>query len=845
MIRSHLAISIALVLACCASCSRPANKVTNQTIRGADDAKLSLQLTDTELVLDYHAPHFSSERCAVFLALGTHRDIGSAVLPFEQGTTGSTVFLPFKADLLISARAGKEGAQVAQREWKAWKWSAPQRGAARLQLEKDKATLRIPRAALGSAPKIDLTIYAKDMSANAGWGRMFGSIDPATFAGEGDRYVRAYYELDLSQRHGPLLTRRARNGREHNKLAIYQLFVRLFGNSNETRKPNGTLAENGVGKFNDINDAALSSLKTFGVSQIWLTGILKQASATGYPSIDQPADDPDLLKGLAGSPYAIRDYFDLCADYAVAPDKRLTEFRDLLARIHAHGMRAIIDFIPNHVARSYRSTVKPDLTFGEKGNGGKGDDRSKFFSPGNNFFYLTPDGNGPPLKLPTVRDGVAVSPTCLLPGMNCDGLYDGEREFGRVTGNNQATWTPGLNDWYETVKLNYGFEFNHTEKSVREYPSALAPDKPVPDTWEKMDAVIAYWQEIGVDGFRCDMAHMEPPEFWSWLIARARSRNPATCFIGEAYDDDPAKVPGSDPVISRLNNGNPNVMIDLLNAGFDAVYDNPTYRTLKRIYEGPAWANDLDATPVDPFVFENSLRYAENHDEARLAAPREWGGVGAKIGPAVSAVLFGLSRGPVMIYNGQEVGEPATGAEGFGGDDSRTTIFDYWSMPEFTKWSNNQKYDGARLSPAQSALRDNYSRLVNSVTHEALRAGEFYPLNKTNADNPHYGRLPGETASGHWLYSYLRYDSVSAKKLLVVVNLHPSETLQDVAIKLSEEALRAIGIAGQPGGRSVELKDLLREGSPISANAELSRSTGLPVGSLPPATARYFDLSLD
>ena len=245
--------------------------------------------------------------------------------------------------------------------------------------------------------------------------------------------------------------------------------------------------------------------------------------------------------------------------------------------------------------------------------------------------------------------------------MKCDGRFDGELEHGKVTGNNVASWQPNLNDWYETVKLNYGFDFTNSSKQRRKYPNAWCPDAPVPDTWKKMDQVIAYWQEIGVDGFRGDMAHMEPPEFWKWLIARARQRIPAVVFIGEAYDNDPAKVPGSDPVLSGLNGGRGNVMFDLLDAGFDGVYDDPTYRALKRVYEGPAWANDLDTIERDAFIFDNSLRYAENHDEVRLASPSQWGGVGMNVGRPVSAILYGLSRGPIMLYNCQEVGESAAG----------------------------------------------------------------------------------------------------------------------------------------------------------------------------------------
>ncbi|MGZ4967698.1 MAG: alpha-amylase family glycosyl hydrolase, partial [Chthoniobacterales bacterium] len=270
------------------------------------------------------------------------------------------------------------------------------------------------------------------------------------------------------------------------RIRIYQLFVRLFSNTNETRKQNGTLAENGVGKFNDINDAALDSLRAMGFTHIWLTGVLQQATGTDYSSIGQPADDPNLLKGIAGSPYAIKDYFDVCPDYAERPEHRLDEFKSLLDRIHRHEMKALIDIVPNHVARCYASDVKPDLDFGAH------DDKSRFFAPQNNFFYLKPGNGGPPLRLP-------------------GGIFPPEKEHGRVTGNNAVSWTPSPNDWYETVKLNYGFDFTAPNKDVREYPTALATQKPIPDTWTKMDRVLEYWQSLGVDGFRCDMAHMEPP----------------------------------------------------------------------------------------------------------------------------------------------------------------------------------------------------------------------------------------------------------------------------------------------------------------------------------------------
>ncbi len=402
------------------------------------------------------------------------------------------------------------------------------------------------------------------------------------------------------------------------------------------------------------------------------------------------------------------------------------------------------------------------------------------------------------------------------------------------------SWTPHINDWYETIKLNYGFDFTDPSKSVREYPNAWSPEKPLPDTWKKVDQVIEYWQSLGVDGFRCDMSHMVPPEMWSWTIAQARSRRPDVFFIGEAYNDDPAKVPGSDPVVSQLNYGNGNVLFDLLNAGFDAVYDAPVYRALKRIYDGSGWANDIDREIADEFICHNSVRYAENHDEVRLAAAREWGGVGMNVGRPVSAILYGLSRGAIMLYNGQEVGEPGAGAEGFGGDDARTSIFDYWSMPEFVKWVNDHRYDGARLSVEQKSLRTFYSRLIHLVGEPAFRDGKFFPLNPANRDNEQFGRLPGEQASGHWLYAFLRYDPMTSQRFLVVANLHPEITLRDVRILVPLSALQSLDLNSESSDKLKMTESLPDTAIETRLTIAEAISPGVPIAEIPSLSAFYF-----
>jgi glycosidase len=874
----------------------PETILREQTIAGSDGTSITLAVSKRELFFRYRPPEPVEDSLNLYLALGTHREIGAAILPFSQHIEGSTVFLPFKCDLLLSVEVRARQMVRFLRKWERWRWSEREQTKAFATSREDgELVFYIPRPLVGEAAKIDFAIYAKDPNANNGWGRFWGCSDRSVANGMGDKYISHFHELDLNTvrglppgrsprrpEEGHLATLHGRDRSANARVRIYQLFVRLFGNTNETRKQNGTLAENGSGRFADINEAALSSLRQMGFTHIWLTGVLQQATATDYSEIGQPADDTDLLKGLAGSPYAIKDYFDVCPDYAQNPADRLKEFTQLIQRLHAHGLKAIIDLVPNHVARSYGSCVKPDCNFGSRGGNGAGDDVTKFFDPHNNFFYLTPDENGPPLRLPTWKEGVPQSATCQvvaalsslrratakeeerrnpsddpghhrslqnvigprLPLQQCDGLFEGETTFGRVTGNNVVSWTPHLSDWYETVKLNYGFDFTDSSKSVREYPNARTPDKPIPDTWKKMDQVIEHWQSIGVDGFRCDMSHMVPPEVWSWAIAQARRRQPDVLFIGEAYDDDPSKVPGSDPVIAALNWGKGNVMFDLLNAGFDAVYDAPVYRALKRIYDGSGWANDIDREIADDFICHNSVRYAENHDEVRLAAPSEWGGVGMDVGRPVSAILYGMSRGAIMLYNGQEVGEPAAGAEGFGGDDARTSIFDYWSMPELVKWVNGHRYDGGRLSPEQKALRAFYGRLITLAGEPAFQDGEFFSLNPANHNNPQFGRLPGEVASGHWLYGFLRYDRHTGQRFLVLANLHPRTALKNVRVILPAAAMQFLDLNENRSDARLTLTDRLAPSPSIripSTIAEAS-SAGIPISEIPPLTPHYLEV---
>ena len=768
---------------------------------------------------------------------------GTALVPFGQNKTGSTLFLPFQADHLLLIRSSGGEPRATLRSFNGFGLKPVEENPAGVKvLAKDPGSisLQIPRAWAGTNGSLQMIAALKDLSANQGWGTVVDSTDPYLINGQDDRYLTHALAFSLSEPNPrpELVSRRG------GKVRIYQLFPRLFGNTNTNRIPNGTLEQNGCGKFADLNDAALDSLKQMGFDAIWVTGILRQATTRDYSSLGLPPDDPDLLKGIAGSPYAIRDYYDVCPDYAVDPAHRLDEFKELLARAKKHDLRIFMDFVPNHVARSYASVVHPERDFG------KNDKGDAFFS-GDNFYYLQPNAEGPPLRLATFdpQKKEPLTPTTKViwedkenrfPGLKekIDGLFEPESKRAKVTGDNQNTWRPNQDVWYETCKLNYGYDFTQGAKGSRLHPTAQHPEIPVPDLWNKMDAILAYWQEFGVDGFRCDVSHIVPSEFWHWALARARERNPKTFFYAECYEGDVRlEVPDANPDLAPFHS-NP---ISLIEAGFDAVYGHDAYKRLMEIYEDKASANDLDAAARPGFVGDNSVRYAENHDEVRVASPQHWGGHGAKVGRAVSAILFGLSRGPIMVYYGQEVGEPAdVGAAGFELDKGRTTFFDFWSVPELQKWINGGKYDGGGLSTEQKDLRSFYGQLVRSLSHPALAQGNFYPLNPANRENSSYGRIDRKE-SGHWLYSFLRHDPVAKRSVLVVANLHPKDTISKATLRLSSEA--ATALAASPDAM-IGGTDLLSTTQPAQASCAAKNLTtsGFALPDLPPLSAAYFDL---
>lgn len=517
------------------------------------------------------------------------------------------------------------------------------------------------------------------------------------------------------------------------QIVIYQLLPRLFGNKNTKNIPYGTIEQNGSGKFNDITDKALDGIKELHVNYIWYTGAIAHASLTDYAAYGIKVDDADVVKGRAGSPYAIRDYYDVNPDLAVDVKNRMQEFEALIKRTHARNLKAIIDFVPNHVARSYHSYARPKnvIDFGAQ------DDPSKSFSPKNDFYYVP----GQPFVVPTNGEKTPLS-----------ALQDGkfEENPAKATGNNVFSAVPKYDDWYETIKLNYGVDYQHGEKQYFD---------PIPPVWTKMRDILIFWTKKGVDGFRCDMAEMVPIAFWSWVIPQVKKINPDLIFLGEAY--------------------NPQVYKQYLEEGkFDYLYDKVgLYDGLKRLIKNEPNADVKDIRHVwqaeSAGFGEHMLRFLENHDEERIASA----GFAGKAELALPAMVVSatLGQGPVMLYFGQEVGEPGKGAEGFGGDDNRTTIFDYWGVPYHQQWMNGGLFDGYGLNGDQQALRTYYQQLLKvTTTSDAVLHGEIY-------DVPQNGNMNNR------MYAFIRYSG--KQRLLVVANFDRDQTLE-ATIEIPDQILK-------------------------------------------------------
>lgn len=534
----------------------------------------------------------------------------------------------------------------------------------------------------------------------------------------------------------------------NNKIIIYQVFTRLFGNSNTTRKENGTLAENGCGKMSFFDAATLRRIKKLGVTHVWYTGIIRHASKTDYSAYGIPRQHPAVVKGNAGSPYAITDYYDVDPDLADNIDDRMSEFERLVERSHKAGLKVIIDFVPNHVARQYKSVKKPE---GVK-DLGETDDTGMGFSPRNNFYYCTDTPFEPYFDL-NDETGTPYS------------------EFpAKATGNDHFDSHPGINDWYETVKLNYGIDY--CDAGGRSYHF-----DPIPDTWQKMVDIIGFWAGKGIDGFRCDMAEMVPTEFWSWAIAKVKSAHPDILFIGEVY--------------------NPSLYRSFVACGFDYLYDKVgMYDCLCGVMRGHCRASEITRQwqSVDD-IKDNMLYFFENHDELRIASDFLAGDARRGVPAAIVGIL--MNKNPFMLYAGQEFGERGMDKEGFSGLDGRTTIFDYWTVQSLYHGYVNRR----KLTDGEKSLEKKYSMLLNLANKEkAISDGLFFDLMYANQD----GNLFNQSS----LYAFLR--KCSNEVLLVVANFSQEEA--ECSVRLPHHAFEYLNLPE----KTVTASDLLSEGNAIS-----------------------------
>lgn len=521
-----------------------------------------------------------------------------------------------------------------------------------------------------------------------------------------------------------------KDGGETQKIIIYQLLPRLL-NKNNTNRPNGSLEENGCGKMNGVTCSILRKIKSLGVTHVWYTGLLEHATQTNYSAYGIACDNASVVKGKAGSPYAIKDYYDIDPDLAVKPADRMQEFENLLERTHKAGLRFIMDFVPNHVARQYHSDARP---LGVK-DLGDDDDASRAFSAQNNFYYIPGEAFHSPVETEMPY----------------------EENPAKATGNDNFSPFPGRDDWYETVKLNYGVDYVNGRTSHFQ---------PIPDTWKKMTDILLFWAQKGVDGFRCDMAEMVPVEFWNWAITKVHDLYPDLVFIAEVYN------PGDYRRYVEMGH-------------FDYLYDKVgLYDTLRDVTCGrksaaaitSCWQGLGDLQP-------HMLNFLENHDEQRIASDF-FAGSGVK-GRAALVVSCCMNANPFMVYAGQELGERGMDAEGFSGCDGRTTIFDYWSVPTLYRYFYQSE---DKLQPDEKVLRVFYQQILKLANSEkAIRKGCFFDLMYANYDHP-------QTFDACKQYAFFR--KWEDELLLFCANF--DNTFHSVEINIPKHAFVYLGI---PSGR--------------------------------------------
>ena len=496
------------------------------------------------------------------------------------------------------------------------------------------------------------------------------------------------------------------------KTVVYQVFTRLFGNTNTTNKPWGTIEENGVGKFNDFTDKALTEIKDLGVTHIWYTGVPHHDVIRDYTKFGISNDDPDVVKGRAGSPYAVKDYYNVNPDLAVNVENRLQEFEALIERSHKNGLKVIIDIVPNHVARNYQSLTNPK---GTKDFGAE-DDKNVVYNVDNNFYYTPNEAFQVPDFLNDYKPlGGEKNPLS-------DKFFD--ENPAKWTGNGSRSVKPSFYDWYETVKVNYGIS-PEGKKDFDELPEGFDnenykkhfdfwKDKKVPNSWIKFRDIALYWIDKGVDGFRYDMAEMVPVEFWSFMNSSIKMKNPDAFLLAEVYQ--------------------PHLYRDYIKKGkMDYLYDKVAlYDTIKHVMQGHGLTDNIPQIQEDLKDIEHHmLHFLENHDEQRIASP-EFAGNSLKGKPAM-VVSTTISTSPTMIYFGQEFGEDGSENAGFG-TASRTSIFDYVGVPSHQRWVNNKQFDGGQSTTDELNLRDFYKRLLNFTIKSDALMGNYQDIHQYNRE---------------------------------------------------------------------------------------------------------------
>lgn len=550
----------------------------------------------------------------------------------------------------------------------------------------------------------------------------------------------------------------------NNKVIIYQVFTRLYGNRDTTRKEWGTIEENGCGKMADFDAKTLKKIREMGVSHIWYTGVIRHASQTDYTKKGIPAQHPDVVKGMAGSPYAICDYYDIDPDLAKNVNKRMAEFEALVARTHKAGLKVIIDFVPNHVARQYQSVAKPEGVV----DLGANDNTNDGFNPQNNFYYC---------------------PGCEFVTPNPTEGTEAYHEYpAKATGNDSFGPAPSVNDWFETVKLNYGID----------YWTHYGHFDPIPDTWNKMTDILRFWASKGVDAFRCDMAEMVPAAFWAWATDKIKFQFPHIKFIGEVY--------------------NPAEYRNYIGAGFDYLYDKVgMYDCMRAVTCGFAPASAITGAwqTVDD-IKDHMLYFLENHDEQRIASDFFAGSASKGIPAMVASVL--MKSSPFMLYAGEEYGEKGMDKEGFSGRDGRTTIFDYWSVDTLCRAAEDKLTDEERY------INFMHTKTMQIARNEKAVDGEFYDLMYVNPRS--------ECFNPDRQYVFLR--KKENELLLVAVNFDDKDV--DIRVNIADHAFDWLQIPQQ----DVMMTDLLTGYGEFTT---LRKGNSIPM-SIPERGARVWKIVL-